>query len=265
MQWLYVVYRWILALFFTRCAIQCLASNGRYYFIYLTMWSLTVYSAYLLWSAASTTTTFVQVHIWPVLCKDRERKQADSDHFATYGCCCFAANGDTNAATWYMKIQWLLFYIGIESPLLVAVLFWTLLYPDCRGTDFCENRKNYILHLMNGLTALLDVWITGIPFHLYHVIYSMMLGGTYVAFSALYFAMTCNRGESENYIYPVLDYEESPNPIAIVVMLPVALVLLPLLHLFLLTNYLARRGLLYLIKKKLCNKIISSKAIGIII
>ena len=246
MQWLYVAYRWILALFFLSYVIQSLVSNGGYYFIYLTLWSLTLYTAYLLWSASSITVRFVQEHIRPVLCIKREVKQADD------GCrcssCCYK-DGDTT--TWYMKIQWLLFYIGIEGACIVTLLFWTLLYPGCRGTDSCESHENYIVHLVNGLTAFLEVWITGIPIHLYHVIYSMMFGSTYAVFTGLYFAGNgTNNIDGGNYIYTVLNYEKSPSTAAVTVILPVIL-LLPLLHLFLFANYLARKGLLYLIKRHL--------------
>ncbi len=78
-------------------------------------------------------------------------------------------------------------------------------------------------HLVNGILALLDAWICGIPTNTLHVVYIMAFGAIYVFFTGIYLL------GSGNIVYNVLDYGEELG-LAIATGCVVVLVFIPAIH-----------------------------------
>ena len=167
-------------------------------------------------------------------CKKRSRTQS--------GNCCAC---DTDETTLCDKLSWLLFIIGAEPAVLVTLLYWILL----RGGDLSSG-GNLNTHLINGIVAILDLWIIGIPIHIFHVFYTFLFASTYAAFTGVYFAANGTGLEpGENYIYPVLDYESNPG-LAAGLILATAFVALPAIHGLFIVQYLLRNWVTARIHKK---------------
>lgn len=87
------------------------------------------------------------------------------------------------------------------------------------------------LHLLNSIVILLEMALSAIPVRLLHGLYPLIFGLIYVIFSAIYWAM-----DHENVLYPnVLDWNQ-PG-MTVIVTLGLAIVIVPLLQLFLFGLY----------------------------
>ena len=102
-------------------------------------------------------------------------------------------------------------------------------------------------HLVNGIIALVEIWVTGVPVHFLHFVYVQIIAGSYVVFTGIYFAANLtNNMDGERYIYSVLDYEANPGTASALVIL-VVLVLVPAIHLVFYLQYVLRYWLVYFI------------------
>ena len=245
-QWLYLLYRWIVFIFFLAYLIQtgiASVSSGPRFFIFLTNWSLLTLTFHLLWSATFVTIRYFQVHIF---CRKtfEVNRECEKHPYRLYdkpvGCC----GVHEDSTLWYQKVQWLLFTIGNGSAIAVTILYWSLIY---RPRDGGPNHINLVIHAINGIVGLLDIWVSGIPVRILHFIYLFIFCCTYGVFTGIYFAAGGINHLGMNFIYPVLNYEDAPGTAA-AYLLGTALVFIPLLHLFIWGVYLLREGLLYLIK-----------------
>ena len=96
-------------------------------------------------------------------------------------------------------------------------------------------------HLVNGIVAVVEVWISGVPVQLLHFIYPMIYAAVYSVFTGIYFAA------SGNIIYDnVLDYGEGLG-LAVGVVVGVTLVFIPLMHLIFYFQYFVKFWILYYI------------------
>ena len=125
----------------------------------------------------------------------------------------------------------------------VTILFWSLLYNPSVELD----GSNLIVHLVNGIIALVEIWVTGLPVHFLHFVYVQIFGACYSVFTGIYYATNLtNLYDGGRYIYPVLDYVESPGIGSAIIFL-VVLLFLPAIHLFFCLQYVVRYWLVYLI------------------
>ena len=227
-------------------------------FIYLTNWAYLVWTTYLIWSAISSTCTFLYFHF---LCKQKfvdEYNEIDVNICShelvlddrPTGCC-----GKTGDRTfWYQKIDWVLYTVGTSMAVTVCILYWSLIYnPDEEPPYNIYGGVNLVTHAVNGVVAVVDVLVTGIPFRLLHVLYSIMFSGTYACFTGFYYAGNGTNAVGQPYIYPLLDYGETSGFSAGVVIL-VIFIYVPLNHLLMYGFYLLREGLLCLNTKYCCGK-----------
>ena len=212
------------------------------YFIFLTNWSFLVWCGYLVVSALSATTKVIEVYCCREKCtrapKNRNSLECsivlvESDR--PVGCC----DGQSDATSWYQKIQWITFYLGTEMAVTVTILYWMVIYQGGQVSGVSANT-----HLVNGIFALVDFAISGVPVRILHVIYPIMLTGTYGVFTGIYYAANGTNIHGEHYIYGVIDYDERPGTAAGWV-LGTVLVLLPLLHMALFGMYSARLWINY--------------------
>ena len=144
-----------------------------------------------------------------------------------------------NSLKWYQMIHWMLFSLGNGAAICVVVLFWSMLY---RGGDVSGVSANH--HLINGILAVVDVFVSGLPVNLVHVIYLMGFGITYSTFAGVY---SLSSGEN---IYPVLDYQNRAGS-AVILGVLVAILLVPLIQGILYGVFLGRTWIIQRMKKKI--------------
>ena len=202
--------------------------NGPEYLIFLSNWAFITYNLYLFISAISTTASYLSTY----LSSRDERDFSREDEFAIKkpsGCCGYA----DNKISWYQMIHWLFFTIGNEMAFIIMILYWTLLY-DGESVDGI----NANTHLVNGLIAFLDFWISGVPVNLLHIIYLVTYGAVYTVMTGIYFAA------SNESVYPVLDYDEEAGP-AVGLIFATIFLILPILHSFFFFMYLGKVWMMY--------------------
>ena len=211
------MYRWFLAFYFLSWLIVSgvKSEEGPRYLVFLTHWGFITLNTYLLIAALSSTTKYLSMHL---LCPTREydlRRRSEYSFSKPEGCC----GHSNNKLSWYQMLHWIFFLLANELAVTIMILYWSLLY---RGGAVDGINAN--VHLMNGLVALLDLWVSGVPINFLHVIYPMIFGAVYGLFSGIYYAIT------EDVIYQrVLDYGEHLGT-AVGVVLGVVLVFIPLMH-----------------------------------
>ena len=157
----------------------------------------------------------------------------------------------SNGIKWYHMVQWLLFTIGIEMEILVMLLYWPYALRT-HGQNLWRS-ININAHLVNGLVAVVDIFVSGVPIQLFHFIYLQIFATTYVTFSGVYFAVNGTNIHGEHYIYSNLDYEDNPGVSSAIVVVGV-LVFIPIYHCILYLMYVVRHWLVYLVYKKCINK-----------
>lgn len=191
-------------------------SGGPLYLIFLTNWAFITYNMYLIISALSTTTKFLTVHF---ICSREDDDFSRSSEFVIKkpaGCC----GAMDNRLSWYQMVHWLFFTLGNELALVILILYWSLLYSGGPIDGISANT-----HLVNGLVAVVDFGVTGVPINLFHFVYLTAYGAIYGLFTGLYFV-----GTGGDVVYPsVLDYNNSIG-FAVGVVVGVVLVGLPLIH-----------------------------------
>ena len=99
-------------------------------------------------------------------------------------------------------------------------------------------------HLVNGLVALVDFWVSGVPINFLHFIYLMLYATVYIVFTGIYFAAS---GES---VYStVLNYQDGVG-IALAAIFGTIFVFLPLVHTFFYFMYLGKVWIMHCIYQR---------------
>lgn len=233
-------------------------NGGVLFFIFLTNWAYLVWVSYLIWSAISVTVTY----FWVFCCyrkkykeqlKEKEQNRCSRDvifgsRSSSSGCCGIKED----KTFWYQKVHWVLHFMGIDVAIAIVILYWVAIYDpnDNRGYDYFGG-VNLMTHLINGIVALVDIFVTAIPVNFLHFVYLIAFSGAYSAFSGFYFIANGTNVEGEPYIYSVIDYGETPGTAAALVV-TVSLLYYPLIHIVVYGIGLLREGLLYLYQKYCC-------------
>jgi len=192
-----------------------ISSGNVTFFTRLTNWAFLVFNSYLIISALAVTAKYASVHfIWKLSSEELSYRPEIHTKPLNGGCC----GCKENNISWYQMVQWMFYLLGTELAVLISILYWALLYRGGRIRGINAN-----IHLVNGLFALADAWICGIPTNTLHVIYVMFFGIAYVAFTGIYYV------QSGNIVYNVLDYENNLS-LAIGVCIAVILLFIPLVH-----------------------------------
>ena len=133
----------------------------------------------------------------------------------------------------------------------VTILFWSLIYDpetvDDLGYDVLGG-VNLVTHGVNGLVALADVLFSGIPFRILHVIYPTTFAGAYAVFTGVYHGFNGTNANDNPFIYPVINYGDSPGFASAVVLLTI-LIYMPIIHLLMYGLFLIREGMVFLVRK----------------
>lgn len=187
-----------------------------------------MYNVYLVVAAVSTTSSYLSIHF---VCKQDNRDFSRDDEFVIkklLGCCGYK----DNKLKWYQVVHWVLFTMSLEGAFVVMLLYWGLLYRGGPVSGISANT-----HLMNGIVAVIDFWVGGMPVNFFHFIYPLAFGIVYIVFTGIYYA------SSGGIIYDVIDYEEAVG-VSVVVLLG-SLLLLFLVHLLFFFMYMGKVWILY--------------------
>lgn len=139
---------------------------------------------------------------------------------------------------WYYKLQWVSFLIGAEYAIAISILYWSMFYdPNSEHNYYSLDSLN--LHLINGIAALLDLWLSGMPVSIYHAIYSISFGLIYILFTGIYYVADGTDPDGNRFIYQVLDYGTHPGP-ALGMALLLTVLLIGSVHYFLFIHYVFR-------------------------
>ena len=136
---------------------------------------------------------------------------------------------------WYVKIIWGLYVVTSSLAVLISVGYWILVYNPCSSEstqngssgseeinrtevstgsgseESCFDLDVYTLqiHLVNILIVLLDLFISRIPFQLFHFINTTSFTLPYALFTIIYWGAGGTDSDGNRYIYVALNYDES--------------------------------------------------------
>ncbi len=193
---------------------------------------------HLVWSSVTVSYTFLRVFI---LKKSPHKPSVHIKQLSKPPGCCGTA---VDSTSWYHKVQWILFTLGTEVPALITILYWTLLYDSSDGG---VDDNSIVTHLLNGLIAYIDLWVTGIPVRLYHVYIVVTFGSAYTVFTGIHHAALVIPNITEP-IYPLLDYTEHPGSTVTYVLI-IPLIVTPIIHLIFYASHLGREAVLFVIRR----------------
>ncbi|KAI0227335.1 hypothetical protein LSAT2_022204 [Lamellibrachia satsuma] len=179
---LYVVYRFVMAAYFSTMTIYSFLTFNSYskWFIYMTHWSYSVI----------TLNTVLQA-----VCVTR--------HYINYKREGFDKECQKMRLTF--KVIWVLQNITCTSAPLVSVMYWSLFYHG-KGLDLANTNT----HIANSVYVLIDILITAIPVRLAHFIYVQIFAMVYVSFTVIYWALGGKGIHGEQYIYSMLHHGHKP-------------------------------------------------------
>lgn len=136
------------------------------------------------------------------------------------------------ALPWFFKATWVLLNMANVGCVLVTVVFFAFLWPMFNVSHI--DLFNLQLHGINSVIIGLEFFLTAVPSRLYHYIYPLMYGLTYLIFSAIFYG-----AGNTNPIYPnVLDWSK-PGQTAVICLL-LGFVFMPLLQLLFFLMYKLR-------------------------
>ena len=273
-QLLYLVYRWILALYFLCWFVVILMNAFSYikwkYLIYISNWSFLIWLAYLVFSAISLTLK----SLWQLgMVNDRVSKPSYYCYCQTRkityrpcsDCDCKDCVGQDSSCQMPRscsimdKIQWPLFTVGTEFAVAITLLYWTLFYEPHSKQNFFSIDSLHI-HLINGVLAFVDLWVSGVPVRIYHALHSVLFAVSYVVFTGVYYAAGGTDPTGNSSIYPFLNYKSNPGS-AVGLGIACALVLMTSIHLLFYLQFLIRNWITCYIQKRFYgqNKVIQCR------
>ncbi|XP_067683857.1 protein rolling stone-like isoform X2 [Haliotis asinina] len=190
-QWghprLYLSWRIFWALFHTSWLVSSMVSplGGAVWFIYLTNWT------YLLLTISAVMDAVIVVCV-------RISRQDIVDGFTSY-------------LPWYLKLSWLLNSVVTEGSVHISAIYWIFVFSDQNLTVL-----RFILHGMNSIYVLCNLFVTAMPVRVYHVIYPVIYGVIYTVFSVVYHILGGTNEKGEPYIYKILDWSKLKRTLPLV-------------------------------------------------
>ena len=110
------------------------------------------------------------------------------------------------------KLAWLLFNLCISVCPFITVVYW-LLVRDGEWLDTSNDTAYAIsyaidVHTHAGTTffVYLDLFISGTPVRMAHMVYGIIFGLLYIAFTAVYWYLDGTTPEGDTAIYSILDW-----------------------------------------------------------
>jgi hypothetical protein len=183
------------------------------YFIFLTHWGFIAWNSYLVLSTVTITAAalgyFGSWEDYSAKCDCQDSKKAPNCRSeyskiqeSEPGCCSLVPLDVS------LKLQWALFLIGGEYAVVVSILYWAF-YTDSNSEQNLYSLDSLNLHAINGIIAVVEIWLSGIPVRICHALYSIGFGCVYILFTVLYYAAGGRDSVGHRFIYPFLDYSSN--------------------------------------------------------
>ena len=169
---------------------------------------------------------------------------------------------------WYLKLSWFIHTTSTVLAVGVAIGYWGFL---CSGSKSSSNSSlnttamfnatnltqattckraatNLHVHGINAVIAILDIWMSRVPFQLYHFFYTSILTVLYLIFTLIYWG--AHHRSISGVIYSILDYGNNPYA----VLFAVVLILLPILIHLAFFGIVVLRDMIFEVLQKLCSR-----------
>lgn len=255
-QVFYMIYRWLVAIYFLLWLVISVAhaadSIKFKYLIFLTHWGFLVWNAYLVLAALTVTIAYFRDN-WSSqqqqkhqLAKflDPERSSHHHNHHGCNSCRPVALYSPSPLVLWLAcRLQWPFFLVGGEYAVVISVLYWVFYgnSPGHQQHNLCS-MDSLNLHAINGIFAVLDLWLSGVPVRVYHALYSISFGCAYVLFTGVYYAADGRDSQGNRFIYPFLDYSSNPRAAAALA-LSCAVLFVGAVHFIFFLHYVVRKSI----------------------
>lgn len=135
------------------------------------------------------------------------------------------------------KVAWFFYIIASNNSFMVTVVYWSFLY-----TGFKIREPDVAFHLLNSVFMLTETFLSAVPVRLLHVVYAELYGVLYMIFTVVYWLSGGTNTDGDNFIYPILDYEDKPCDTAVLIIV-YTLVGLPVSQLIIFGLFKLRRYL----------------------
>ena len=207
-------------------------TSGGHFFTYLTYQSYIILTAGFLWRAA--------ISVVYTACYYGSSKKLEWLFPPSFNRLYSKDN-----ARWYLKISWFIHTTSTVLAVGVALSYWAFLCPGSKSTSgssqniavnnatnltqamSCQRTAtNLHVHGINAVMAFLDVWMSRVPFQLYHFFYTSILTFLYLIFTLIYWG--ANHRTKSGVIYSILDYgsyEYAALFAVVLIMLPILIYL----------------------------------------
>ena len=218
--------------------------------IYATQWVFYFWNFHLLWAAIFVTVTYFRVFFCQKSMFRERYTGGPCNHELVIddrpvGCCGVGNDG----TFWYQKVYWVLYSVTIQGTIFAIIGYWGLAFDPV--TDPITY-ANLLKHLIAGILAIVDLFVTAIPIRILHVIYAITFTAIWIIFSGIYYVAGGTDIYGNRSIYKALNYEKNPAA-ATGLVISVVFVGIPVLYLCIFGLYLLREGLLYLVRKTCCS------------
>lgn len=206
----YLIYRWVLALFFVIAFLIERDSFKRWYTGYFTGWGMATICIYL--------------SLYVILCSYQYYKSRKQPKVSMT-----TMNDDKEfeiqpiefkqelhpGMVWGYKIVWMLFNVAAVNALIVTIGYWGAIHSRMGAKSLVGKLgyHNITAHLVNSIVMLIEGVVTPFPVRLLHVVYSNLYGLLYVTASIIFWLA------SGQIFYSFLDYSKQPGLAAIVIVI----------------------------------------------
>ncbi|KAL4226646.1 hypothetical protein ACF0H5_014627 [Mactra antiquata] len=106
-----------------------------------------------------------------------------------------------------LKVQWFLQNLSYNSAIVVTVSFWSYI-GILDGSEILQTPMSQMKHTLNTVYVIMDVLISGTPFRVLHLLFTVGLGSIYSLFNAIYFLNDGTIMEGRHYAYNLLDWSK---------------------------------------------------------
>ena len=120
------------------------------------------------------------------------------------------------------RLSWGLQNLANTAALFISIVYWAILHPLITYPSTTGLLFSIFLHMFNSITCAMDIFINARPVQISHFYFSSFFGLYYALFSIIYWvlggkgglgcdiAKLGNEGPCEDFIYPILDWEDKP-------------------------------------------------------
>ncbi|XP_077996199.1 protein rolling stone-like [Glandiceps talaboti] len=205
-HWLFVIYRVVVASYFTGTLVVFMAMSftqgfGSDFFFFLTNWGFMFLTCYLVVVA---TATLYNYHISP----ERPDVVADTSFPNERTPLTGSRPPRQQYTPWYFKLSWFLFNISAVSALIITLVYWPALSSLDTDIPFA---LDFNVHGLNSIIIIIELVIASMPIRILHVVYVVIIGILYLILTViLYYSGWKNPFDNKPYVYPFLDYSENP-------------------------------------------------------